>query len=130
MRVRFPLPAQRHKMKIIIIPGFTGYPEELTFKDLEKILVAKGHSVAKIAWPYFPHELDKYSFTATINHCRQTLTNIENDDLVLLGFSMGGIIATFLATEFNTKILGLIVSPYQAGTEDDLAGKYKEWKEL
>src|SRR3989338_6448503 len=43
---------------------------------------------------------------------------------------MGGIIASIVASEFHPKKLGLIVSPYQAGSEDDLAGKYKEWKEL
>lgn len=117
-------------MKIIIIPGFIGYPEEITFKDLEQALTAKGHSVIKIAWPHFPQELDKYSFTATVVHARKILKSIKNEDLVILGFSMGGIIATLLATEFKPKKLGLIVSPYQAGSEDDLAGKYKEWKDV
>jgi esterase/lipase len=42
---------------------------------------------------------------------------------------MGGIIASLLATEFKPQKLGLVVSPYQAGSEDDLAGKYKEWHE-
>ena len=115
-------------MTIIIIPGFTGYPEEITFQDLEKVLVAKGHHVLKIVWPHFPQELEQYSFTNTINSARNILGKIKDKDLIILGFSMGGIIATVLATEFRPKKLGLIVSPYQAGNEDDLAGKYKEWK--
>jgi hypothetical protein len=36
-------------MNIVIIPGFTGYPEEKTFVDLEKHLHMSGHTVIKIA---------------------------------------------------------------------------------
>lgn len=116
-------------MNIVIIPGFTGYPEEKTFEDLEKQLTIKGHSVIKLAWPYFPDNLSKYSFTETINHAHKVVRTLDINDTVILGFSMGGIIACYLAEEFKPKKLGLIVTPYQAGSEDDLAGKYKEWKE-
>lgn len=115
-------------MHIVIIPGFTGYPEEKTFQDLGETLTAKGHKVIKLAWPYLPDELDKYCFTATIEHASEILKDIDNESLIILGFSMGGIIATFLATKFKPLKLGLIVCPYQAGSEDDLAGKYNEWK--
>ena len=115
-------------MTVIIIPGFTGYPEEVTFKGLDKILSQQSHAVVKIAWPYFPKELDKYCFTNTITYVRNKLERMKSDDLIILGFSMGGIIATMLATEFLVKKLGLIVSPYQAGSEDDLGGKYRDWK--
>ncbi len=116
-------------MQIIIIPGFTGYPEEITFTELTKTLTQLGHSVIKIAWPNIPDNLNKYNFTETLNYSRKIIDNIANKDITILGFSMGGIIATQLATEFNIKKLGLIVSPYQAGSEDDLSGKYKQWKE-
>lgn len=114
-------------MNIIIIPGFTGHPEEITFKDLEKTLVAKKHTVIKISWPYFPEDLRKYSVSETVKYARKIVRK-NTTDLVILGFSLGGVIATKLASEFDPKKLGLIVSPYQAGSEDDLAGKYKEWK--
>lgn len=116
-------------MEIIIIPGFTGHPDEITFKDLGETLTRLGHNVTKVAWPGFPDDLDKYSFTSMIAHCREILKDTDPDRLVLLGFSMGGIIATMLAAEFNPRKLGLTVSPYQAATQDDLEGKYKEWKE-
>lgn len=116
-------------MNVVIIPGFTGYPEEVTFKELGEELQAKGHTVTKIAWPHIPEEMSKYSFSETILAARKILSEIDSKELVILGFSMGGIIAALLATEFAPKKLGLIVSPYQAGSEDDLAGKYKEWKE-
>lgn len=115
-------------MNIVIIPGFTGYPKEVTFNELGAELQTKGHHVTKIAWPHIPDNIDKYSFSETIAATRKIIEEINEDELVLLGFSMGGIIATLLATEFSPKKLGLIVSPYQAGSEDDLAGKYKEWK--
>lgn len=70
-------------------------------------MTAKGHAVIKIAWPHFPQELDKYSFTATVVHTRKILKNIKGEDLGILGFSMGGIITTLLATEFKSKKLGL-----------------------
>jgi esterase/lipase len=116
-------------MNVVIIPGFTGYPEEVTFKELEEELQSKGHSVTKIAWPNIPNDLDNYSFTETSNSSREIIKDMKSDELVLLGFSMGGIIAALLASEFSPKRLGLVASPYQAGSEDDLAGKYKEWKE-
>lgn len=117
-------------MKVVIIPGFVDSPEGTCFLDLEKLLINKGHTVIKIAWPFFPNELDKYSITSTINYARSVLKDINPKDLIILGFSMGGIIAAILAAEFKPKKLGLIISPYQAGTDDDLEGKYKEWKEL
>lgn len=117
-------------MKIVIIPGFVDSPEGKCFIDLEKLLTDNGHSIIKIAWPFFPSELNKYSITSTINYARSILKDIDPNELIILGFSMGGIIATILAVEFKPKKLGLIVSPYQAGTDDDLEGKYKEWKEL
>jgi esterase/lipase len=42
---------------------------------------------------------------------------------------MSGIIASYLAQEFKPIKLGLIVAPYQAGSDEDLQGKYKDWKE-
>lgn len=116
-------------MHIVFIPGFVDSPEGSSFPDLEKLLVNNGHTVTKIAWPHFPNELDKYSITSTLEHARSIIKDINHEDLIILGFSMGGIIATYLANEFKPKKLGLIVSPYQAGTDDDLEGKYKEWKE-
>lgn len=115
-------------MNIIIIPGFTSATDNVSFKDLEEQLIAKGHKVIKIAWPYLPKDLNKYNFTNTINYASKVISKLGNDEISLLGFSMGGIIATKLATLFPTKKLCLIVSPYQAGSEDDLAGKYKDWK--
>ena len=117
-------------MKIVIIPGFIDSPEGKCFPDLERLFNDNGHTVINIAWPHFPSELDKYSITSTLEYAREILKNINCEDLVILGFSMGGIIATILANEFKPKKLGLIVSPYQAGTDDDLEGKYKEWKEM
>lgn len=117
-------------MNIVIIPGFTGYPEEKTFEMLEKQLTEKGHNVIKIGWPSFPNDLSKYGFTNTITHIKKTVNPLNNKQTVLLGFSMGGIIACEIARTFKPYKLGLIVTPYQAGSEDDLQGKYKSWKEL
>lgn len=115
-------------MNIIIIPGFMGHPDEITFADLTQQLTTSGHTVTKIAWPHFPENLDNYSFSETITHARHVITKLSSHDLIILGFSMGGIIATVLAAEFTPRKLGLIVSPYQAGTKDDLAGKYSDWQ--
>ncbi len=87
-------------MHIVIIPGFTGYPEEKTFQDLGGTLSSKGHKVTKIAWPHIPDEMDKYSFTATIEQARKLLKDIKNDELILLGFSMGVSSTPFLKLAF------------------------------
>lgn len=117
-------------MNIVIIPGFTGYPEEKTFTDLESNLLNKGHHVIKIAWPNFPDNLKDYNFTSTTEHIETILKEFDMKETVLLGFSMGGVIACHLARVFKPYKLGLIVTPYQAGSEDDLQGKYRSWKEL
>lgn len=115
-------------MHIVIIPGFTDYPEGKCFLKLTETLVKHGHNVIKVNWPHFPNDLSKYCITDTLEYSSHLLDAIKNKDLVILGFSMGGIIATILAAKYNVAKLGLIVSPYQAGSEDDLAGKYAEWK--
>jgi esterase/lipase len=116
-------------MNVIIIPGFIGHPDEITFQALGSTLESKGHTVTKIAWPHLPDNLPEYSFSKTIAHAQTIIGELDNDNLALLGFSMGGIVAALLATEFKPQKLGLIVSPYQAGSADDLAGKYKDWQE-
>lgn len=115
-------------MHVIIIPGFTGYPEEITFQELSQTLLSKGHSVTKIAWPHIPDDLEKYSISETLSYSRQVLSEIDTKEMVLLGFSMGGIIASFLAKEFKPMKLGLVVTPYQAGSKEHLDGKYKQWR--
>lgn len=117
-------------MNIVIIPGFMGYPEETTFTDLEATLTSKGHFLTIVDWPYFsPSTLEKYNFTNTITHAHEVIKAYEDNNLTILGFSMGGIIATVLAKECLPQKLGFIVSPYQAGSEDDLAGKYRQWEQ-
>ena len=116
-------------MQIYIIPGFLGHPAEKIFIKLVAELSALGHTVNIIAWPYFPEDLNKYGFTTMLAHCRNILKGINLEKTIILGFSMGGIIATYLAGEFKFKKLGLIVSPYQAGTKDDLEEKYYDWKQ-
>jgi len=115
-------------MNVVIIPGFLGHPDEVAFRDLRNLLEANGHQVTEVAWPHFADDLDKYSFSETLTHARTVIAALPKDDLGLLGFSMGGIIATVLAAEFQPAKLGLIVSPYRVGTDDDLAGKYKSWQ--
>jgi len=116
-------------MNIFFIPGFLGHPDEITFKDLEKQLNSQGHNVIKIAWPHFPDDLAKYSISETLKHTREILKKLDMNQTIILGFSMGGIIASFVAKEFQPKKLGLFVSPYQAGTDDDLEEKYNQWQE-
>lgn len=113
----------------MIIPGLLGHPEEKTFKDFSSRLEGCGHVVIKIAWPHFPDNLDKYSMSETIGYVKKIVSTLNLSELVILGHSMGRIIACEVAAEMQPQKLGLIVSPYQAGTDDDLAGKYKEWKE-
>lgn len=116
---------------VILIPGFGEYPETKTFIDLKILLEQAGFPVTILAWPYYPDDLDRYSFTETLLFARELLNKLQkaHTPFILHGNSMGGIIATILAAEFSTVKLSLTVTPYQAGTDDDLAGKYKEWKE-
>ncbi len=116
-------------MNVFITPGFLGHPGETIFKDLQTTLEGKGHYVIELAWPHFADDLQKYSFSETIAYARTVIADLGTQDLAVLGFSMGGIIATVLAAEFNPARLGLIVSPYHVGKEEDLAGKYTSWQQ-
>jgi esterase/lipase len=115
-------------MKILIIPGFLGHPNEKVFAELIETLKVKNYDVEIVSWPNFPSNLSKYNFTNTLDHIRELLKVSSNEELVILGFSMGGILASVIASEFKPKKIGFIVSPFQAGTDDDLEGRYKEWK--
>lgn len=117
-------------MNIVIIPGFTGYPEEKAYIELTKKLIQKGHKVIKIAWPHLPNDLTKYSISETIKHADTILSKLDMSETLLIGHSMGGIIASYLAKEHKPQKLCFLVSTYQIGTKEELEGKYKEWKEL
>jgi esterase/lipase len=116
---------------VVLIPGFGEYPETLTFQSLKIELEEQGYKVVIISWPHYPDDLSKYSFTETINSAQAIIKNIQESGrkVILQGNSMGGILAIYLAKEVSPVKLVLTVTPYQAGTEDDLAGKYKDWKE-
>jgi fermentation-respiration switch protein FrsA (DUF1100 family) len=114
-----------------MIPGFGEYPETLTFQDLKIQLEKAEHTVAILAWPHYPDVLARYSFTETLIAARKLLTDIKDNgtSFTIHANSMGGILAIILAKEFLPAKLTLTVTPYRAGTDDDLAGKYKEWQE-
>lgn len=116
---------------IILIPGFGEYPETKTFVELNKIFQVNGFKTEIIAWPHYPSNLEKYSMSETLKFLRELLTKrlSENYEISMHTNSMGGILGIILATEFEITRLSMTVTPYQAGTEDDLAGKYKNWKE-
>jgi esterase/lipase len=116
---------------VILIPGFGEYPETRTFIDLKAQLEQQCYTVISMAWPHYPDDLSKYSFTETLQAARTLIKSLQDngEQVILHANSMGGILAVILAKEFAVKKLSLTVTPYQAGTEDDLAGKYKEWKE-
>lgn len=114
-------------MKIILIPGFMGYPKEATFTTLEDTLTKLGHEIETIAWPNFPNNLSEYNFSNTIDLLREKLQEEPPSNMCIIGFSMGGIIATILASEIKPSKLGLIVSPYQAAKGDDLENLYDNW---
>lgn len=116
-------------MNIVIIPGFTSYPGDTTLTDLNNSLKDAGHQVNIIDWPNFPSNLEEYSLTNTLNFARKKIIELGTENLVIIGVSMGGIVAIYLAEEFKPTKLCLVVSPFQAGTGDDLEGKYKSWKE-
>ncbi len=116
---------------VILIPGFGEYPETKTFQTLAEQLKSANYNVTTLAWPHYPENLADYSISATLEAGRTLLSrlHISGEKYILHANSMGGIIAIILAAEFHPEKVSLTVSPFQAGTNDDLAGKYKEWKE-
>ncbi len=120
---------------VIISPGFTGYKEENHLVDLSKGLLDE--NIASIRFDYrgfgeSSGTLEKdYRFSNFIEDGHDVIDwaisqkLVDRNNIFLVGFSMGGQIATILATDRNIKALCLVSTPDNAKNTDlgDLWGK-------
>lgn len=99
---------------VLLLHGFSGEPSELM--PLADGLVAHGFSVSM---PILhghggaPHDLDDADHTAWLNHARRTYHQMrqECERVILIGFSMGGMIASILAHETPPDALVILAMP-------------------
>lgn len=107
----------------LLLHGFTGGPYEL--RPLADYLREK--TDWQIELPTLPGHgkelhLDDVEFDEWIDAAEEALKELEtrSDELYVIGFSMGGMIAAYLAAKYNVKKLVLLAP----------AGKYLDFKQI
>jgi carboxylesterase len=104
------------KSAVLLIHGYTGHPNDLRY--LSHRIHECGYTVHV---PRLPgHGTNHKDFLSTNSHdwleaARNAYLDLstEYEEVVLLGFSMGGLIATKLAAQYNIKKLILVAPAFQ-----------------
>lgn len=126
---------------VMMFVGFCGYKEWLPFEMLSKTL--SDNNIASVRFdPSGFNESggsieDDYRFSNYINDAQAVfeyvskLEYIDRNKIVVFGQSMGGIQASIFANKHKllVKAISLVSSPVVMGSDDDLNGKYKKWKD-
>ena len=126
---------------LIILPGFTGYKEHVRFVAMTEALSSVGiGTVVFDPTGYGESEgtvENDYRFSNYVEDAQaifdyvSELGWVDKDQIAVLGESMGGVQALVLAknNQANVKALVLVSSPIIMGSDEDLKGKYRSWKE-
>lgn len=126
---------------VMMFVGFCGYKEWLPLEMLSKTLSDSGIASVRFDPSGFSESdgsIEKdYRFSNYINDTQAVfeyvskLDYIDISKVVAFGQSMGGIQASIFANKYrlNVKAISLVSSPIVMGSEDDLKGKYKTWKD-
>lgn len=91
------------KRQLILLPGYDGCGEK-TFKKLVPLL-SKKYSVETVDYPYFSDPKKQYSLDELVNFVDKKVTG----KVVILGFSMGGFVASKYANKYPEKVDKLIL---------------------
>ncbi|MBP9817455.1 alpha/beta hydrolase [Candidatus Shapirobacteria bacterium] len=104
--------------RIILLPGYDGDGEK-TFGKLKKLLEKKAE-VLTVDYPYLNNWEKQYSLVELIDYINAV---IKDKKVVLLGFSMGGFVASAYATKYPEKVSRLIL--VSSATSPKLDNKLK-----
>lgn len=117
-------------MKLVVIPGFLGFADEPHHIDLverAKLLGIEGQVVE--SEELSNRDIDKYRLSKHIETVNQFLDKQGNEDVALVGVSLGGVVATVASLgRKNIVKLACIVSPYRFATGDDMEPRLDEWE--
>jgi len=115
---------------LITIPGFRGNPNEPQFVEIENRLRPFGIETVRIAWPGWPNDLDQYTMSSTLAVVKSKVAELIQDgyEVAIFGESLGGVIATIVASEFQISGLILVVTPYRFMGNDDMDERRSAWE--
>lgn len=122
-----------NKKALVIIPGFRGSSDEIHFVDMgEKAKLLYGLETFCLDWPNWKTNLSKYTVTGILEETRLRITELldQNYEVVLMGESLGGIVACIIASEFHLRGLVLVVTPYRFMNRDDAEAQRIRWQEI
>lgn len=91
------------KETIVLLPGYDGEGVK-TFREL-KLLIENKYNVIAIDYPYYNNPKKQYN----LNELVEFVNNKFDGKAVILGFSMGGFIASKYAEMYPNKVLELIL---------------------
>jgi 2-succinyl-6-hydroxy-2,4-cyclohexadiene-1-carboxylate synthase len=111
----------KQKDTILLVHGFTGsledwrdiYPhldERFNYVGIDLIGHGKSDS---------PNDIKKYEPESLINQIEDILTQLSVNEVIILGYSMGGRVALNYAVSYPQKIKGLILESTSAGIKNE-----------
>ncbi len=111
---RFEGKGENKNKACLLIHGFTGTPGHL--RDLGEALNREGFTVEGILLPGHgttPEDMEKAGWKDWLNYSREACARLENeyDEVNVVGFSMGGVIALILAAEYPSMKHLALISP-------------------
>ena len=103
---------KKPKKAVVTIHGF-GMNRSLHFNDFRKFIEPKGYKVIQFNI-YDINNPEDADYKEWIKRCEKQLTTTLDlyDEVILLGFSMGGVIASYLASVYPVKQLILIAPAF------------------
>ncbi len=117
-------------MKLVIVPGFLGYAEEPHHIDLvNRARLAGIEAITVESQELSSRNFEKYRLSSHINTINSALDKFSNEEIALVGVSLGGVVATIASSgRKNVVRLVCVVSPYRFATGDDMESRLDEWK--
>ena len=93
------------KETVVLLPGYDGDGQG-TFAKLSQLLRTKYRCII-INYPYYLQTSKSYSLSELIDHVRQQIKKKGNEKFHMLGFSMGGFLASAYVSQYPEDIVSL-----------------------
>lgn len=121
VNINSPLPETlKEKTPIIFLHGFTGYADDWEFviQNLDEryfpiAVDLPGHGNCEIS-----DNIEAYTECAILNIIQSVIDEFSISKVVLLGYSMGGRVSLCYASQYPSKIKGMILESSTAGIEN------------
>ncbi len=123
-----PYRAIQSEVGVLLIHGFLGSPYEL--RPLADTLYNAGYSVSALLLPGHggnPENLKGVRWQSWYSHCQQELERLKKDcsRVIVIGFSMGGLLASLLVAKQQSDALVLMAAAFQLRSQKQMA--FAKW---